>query len=120
MPTETYDCLIVGTGPAGLGAALHLNAQRPELRVLVIDKAKRSTGGLRNDCKMNFTYPVGFPADCWTQAQAEHYLTLVEERRPPACSPRAISPPIASARNALMSVCRIFASATWAPTAAFV
>ena len=79
MPTATYDCIIVGTGPAGLGTALHLNAQRPDLRVLVIDKAKLSTGGLRNDCKMNFTYPVGFPTDCWTQAQAEHYLRLVEE-----------------------------------------
>ncbi len=64
MPTATYDCIIVGTGPAGLGAAFHLHAQRPDLRVLIIDKAPRSSGGLRNDCKMNFTYPVGFPADC--------------------------------------------------------
>ncbi len=83
MPTVTYDCIIVGTGPAGLGTAFHLHAQRPDLRVLIIDKATRSTGGLRNDCKMNFTYPVGFPADCWTQAQAEHYLALVEERLAP-------------------------------------
>ena len=83
MPNATYDCIIVGTGPAGLGAALHLNARRPELRILVIDKAKRSTGGLRNDCKMNFTYPVGFPTDCWTQAQAEHYLALVEKQLDP-------------------------------------
>lgn len=82
-PTEQYDCIIVGTGPAGLGAALHLTDMQPNLRVLLIDKAKLSTGGLRNDCKMNFTYPVGFPIDCWTQEQAERYLTLVEQRLDP-------------------------------------
>ncbi len=83
MQADTYDCVIVGTGPAGLGAALHLNDQRPALRILMIDKAQRSTGGLRNDCKMNFTYPVGFPDDCWTHEQAERYLTMVEQRSDP-------------------------------------
>ncbi|MHB9026082.1 MAG: NAD(P)/FAD-dependent oxidoreductase [Armatimonadota bacterium] len=80
---DTYDIIIVGTGPAGLGAALRLNDRRPELRILLIDKASRSTGGLRNDCKMNFTYPVGFPVDCWTPEQAEEYLAQVEETLQP-------------------------------------
>ncbi|MBE9519778.1 MAG: NAD(P)-binding protein, partial [Proteobacteria bacterium] len=76
---KTYDCIIVGTGPAGLGAAFRLSDQKPALRVLVIDKEKLCTGGLRHDCKMNFTYPVGFPVDCWTSKQAEHYLPMVIE-----------------------------------------
>ncbi|MDH3329389.1 MAG: FAD-dependent oxidoreductase [Desulfobulbaceae bacterium] len=80
---KTYDCIIVGTGPAGLGAAFRLSDRKPALRVLVIDKEKLCTGGLRHDCKMNFTYPVGFPVDCWTSQQAEHYLPMVIERLKP-------------------------------------
>ena len=80
---ETYDCIIVGTGPAGLGAAFRLSDREPAMRILVIDKEKLCTGGLRHDCKMNFTYPVGFPVDCWTGKQAEHYLPMVIERLNP-------------------------------------
>ena len=80
---EIYDCIIVGTGPAGLGAAFRLSDRKPGLRLLVIDKEKLCTGGLRHDCKMNFTYPVGFPVDCWTGKQAKHYLPMVIERLKP-------------------------------------
>ena len=80
---KTYDCIIVGTGPAGLGAAFRLKDQKPALKILIIDKEKLCTGGLRHDCKMNFTYPVGFPVDCWTSKQAEHYLPMVIERLNP-------------------------------------
>ena len=55
---ERYDCLIVGTGPAGLGTAFYLSDKNPALNILLIDQVSMSTGGLRNDCKMNFTYPV--------------------------------------------------------------
>lgn len=85
---EMYDCIIVGTGPAGLGAAFRLSDRKPGLRIVVIDKEKLCTGGLRHDCKMNFTYPVGFPLDCWTAGQAEHYLPLVIERLKPEFMPR--------------------------------
>jgi len=80
---EIYDCIIVGTGPAGLGAAFRLSDRKPGLRLLVIDKEKLCTGGLRHDCKMNFTYPVGFPVDCWSCEQAEQYLPLVVQRLNP-------------------------------------
>ncbi len=50
-----WDCIIVGSGPAGLGAAFELTAKKPGLKILVIDREKFSTRGLRNDCKMNFT-----------------------------------------------------------------
>ena len=73
-----YDCLIIGTGPAGLGAAFRLIQSRPEMKILMLDKSNFSTGGLRNDCKMNFTYPIGFTRENWGKEQADHYLEQVE------------------------------------------
>ena len=75
MEQVTY--VIVGTGPTGLGAAFELIAQKPNSRIILMDKAKVSSGGLRNDCKMNFTYPIGFPIDFWPRDVAEHYLVRV-------------------------------------------
>lgn len=75
---EHYDVVIIGTGPAGLGAAFALLDARPGLRVALIDRNQYSSGGLRNDCKMNFSWPVGFPEDDWDKASAERYLERVE------------------------------------------
>ena len=71
---EHFNLVIVGTGPAGLGAAFTVMEQKPSARVLMLDKKSFSSGGLRNDCKMNFTFPIGFPLETWNQEQAEHYL----------------------------------------------
>ena len=76
---EKYDCIIVGTGPAGLGAAFALKNSKPNLKILIIDKEKYSTGGLRNDCKMNFTFPIGFPIEYWDKKSAEYYLEKAAE-----------------------------------------
>jgi uncharacterized FAD-dependent dehydrogenase len=76
---ETYDCLIVGTGPAGLGAAFHLSEHRPDLKVLLIDQEDMCTGGLRNDCKLNFTFPTGFPLEYWERESADHMIDLVSK-----------------------------------------
>jgi hypothetical protein len=73
-----YDAVIIGSGPAGLGAAFGLLERRPGLSILILEKNEVSSGGLRNDCKMNFTWPIGFPDVCWTAGQAEHYLKRVE------------------------------------------
>ncbi len=73
------DVLIIGTGPAGLGAAFGLLEKRPGLSITMLDKSEVSSGGLRNDCKMNFTWPIGFPESCWEQGQAEAYLRRVED-----------------------------------------
>ncbi|PKL24136.1 MAG: pyridine nucleotide-disulfide oxidoreductase [Spirochaetae bacterium HGW-Spirochaetae-3] len=75
---EHYDVVIIGTGPAGLGAAFALLDARPGLRIALIDRNQYSSGGLRNDCKMNFSWPVGFPEDDWDKAVAERYLERVE------------------------------------------
>ena len=76
---STFDVVIIGTGPAGLGAAFSLLEKSPGLSVLVIDKNEVSSGGLRNDCKMNFSWPIGFPEVCWEKDVAEGYLRRVEE-----------------------------------------
>ena len=73
-----YDVVIVGSGPAGLGAAFGLLERRPGISILILEKNQVSSGGLRNDCKMNFTWPIGFPEGCWTADQAGHYLEQVE------------------------------------------
>jgi len=74
---ETYDCLIVGTGPAGLGAAFALSERRPDLKLLLIDQEEMCTGGLRNDCKLNFTYPTGFPLEYWGPNLANRMIEIV-------------------------------------------
>lgn len=76
---DKYDVVIVGTGPAGMGAAFSLLEKKPGAKILMLDKNAYSTGGMRNDCKMNFTFPIGFPLEYWQQAQAEKYLAKVTE-----------------------------------------
>lgn len=75
---DRYDCIIVGSGPAGLGAAFELLRIKPDARILLLEQAKVSSGGLRNDCKMNFTYPIGFPVEYWDKPTVIYYLERVE------------------------------------------
>ncbi len=85
---DIFDVVIVGSGPAGLGAAFSLIDTRPGLSILIVDRESYSTGGLRNDCKMNFTYPIGFPLDNWEREEAEHYLELVKSELKPNILPK--------------------------------
>lgn len=75
----TYDVVIIGSGPAGLGAAFELLERAPRTKLLMLDKNEFSSGGLRNDCKMNFSWPIGFPEDCWDSGTAGAYLDRVEK-----------------------------------------
>ena len=86
---EKYDVIIVGTGPAGMGAAFSLLDLKKDISILMIDKAPVSTGGMRNDCKMNFTYPIGFPFEYWDQATADRYLEKVKEFLKPDILPKS-------------------------------
>jgi len=84
MPSHDYDVIIVGSGPTGLGAAFHLAEHSPALPILMIDRERICSGGLLNDCKQNYTYPIGFAADCWTRQEAERLLPQVEKQLQPA------------------------------------
>ncbi|HCM27131.1 MAG TPA: pyridine nucleotide-disulfide oxidoreductase [Treponema sp.] len=74
---QRFDYAIVGSGPTGLAAAFELSSRRPDARILLMDKAAVSSGGLRNDCKMNFTFPIGFPVEYWPRELADGYLERV-------------------------------------------
>lgn len=84
MTSTDYDIIIIGTGPAALGAAFHLTEHSPSLSILMIDREKICSGGLLNDCKQNYTYPIGFAAENWSKEEAERLLPLVEKRLMPA------------------------------------
>ena len=86
---DKYDAVIVGTGPAGMGAAFSILEKRPNTSILMIDKAPVSTGGMRNYCKMNFTYPIGFPYEYWPEDLANHYLEKVKKFLKPDILPKS-------------------------------
>lgn len=92
---EHYNTIIIGTGPAGLGAAFELTKYTKS--ILLIDKEQYCSGGMRNDCKMNFssivpegqtpTRTIGFPENCWTQEQIDYYIPRVKEILKPVLVP---------------------------------
>lgn len=84
MASDHYDVIIIGTGPAALGAAFHLTEKLPSPSILMIDKEAVCSGGLLNDCKQNYSYPIGFAEEYWTREEAQRLLPLVEERLQPA------------------------------------
>jgi len=80
---KIYDIVIVGSGPAGLGSAFHLIETNPKLKILIIDQHEICSGGLRNDCKQNYSYPIGFSTEHWQQEETENYLELVKQHLNP-------------------------------------
>ncbi|MDD3163115.1 MAG: FAD-dependent oxidoreductase [Sphaerochaetaceae bacterium] len=86
---DKYDVIIVGSGPAGMGAAFTLRKQSASLKILILDKSQVSTGGMRNDCKMNFTYPIGFPCEYWQEDDANKYLDRMIDFLKPHMLPKA-------------------------------
>jgi hypothetical protein len=81
---EHYDIAITGSGPAGLGAAFTLLDKHPTASIIIFERNEFSSGGLRNDCKMNFSWPVGFPEGVWSAPEATARLAAVETFLAPA------------------------------------
>ena len=73
-----YNTIIVGSGPAGLGVAFELIDNNYSGKILVVDKNAYSSGGLRNDCKQNYSFPIGFPTDVWNENEANLLLEKVK------------------------------------------
>ena len=59
---DAYNVLIVGSGPAGLFAAIQLERLGID-RIAVIDRNSYPAGGLLNDGKLNFDYRIGIDLD---------------------------------------------------------
>ena len=78
MMNDYYDVIIIGSGPAGLGTAFYIS-ENSGRTVLVCEKSKISSGGLRNDCKQNYTFPVGFSTEHWTEEEAMELLKSSEK-----------------------------------------
>lgn len=78
-----YDVVIIGSGPAGLGAAFQLIETNNKLKIIIIDKEKISSGGLLNDCKQNYTFPIGFTTEYWEKEEASKLLKIVERHLKP-------------------------------------
>ena len=70
----TYDVIIVGSGPAGLGAAFELIEKNSSLKILLLEKERICSGGLLNDCKQNYTFPIGFTEEYWEESDVERTL----------------------------------------------
>ena len=79
----TYDIIIIGSGPAGLGAAFELIEKNRSLKILMLEKERICSGGLLNDCKQNYTFPIGFTEEYWEEAEAERLLSTVEKHLKP-------------------------------------
>ena len=78
-----YDVIIVGSGPAGLGAAFELIEKNKQLKILLLEKGRICSGGLLNDCKQNYTYPIGFTEEYWEESEAIRLLKVVEQHLKP-------------------------------------
>ena len=119
MSSPDYDIIIVGTGPAGLGAAFHLAGLSPSLSILMVDREKICSGGLLNDCKQNYTYPIGFAADDLDQGRGR---AAPAARWRSGCSPPSrrsrTSRSTGGGRNGSASPCSTSARPMSAPTAA--
>jgi len=89
MASEHFDVIIIGTGPAALGVAFRLTEKQPHLSILMIDKETICSGGLLNDCKQNYSYPIGFAEEYWSREDAERLLPLVEEKLQPVFMERS-------------------------------
>jgi hypothetical protein len=83
---DYYDVIVIGSGPGGLGTCFHLS-DNSKKSILIVDKLTYSSGGLKNDVKSNWTFPIGFPKEYWSEEQANTYLKEAEKYLKPTFLP---------------------------------
>src|SRR5208282_3081532 len=59
---DAFNVLIIGSGPAGLFAAMQLERLGID-RIAIVDRCPYPAGGLLNDGKLNFDYRIGIDLD---------------------------------------------------------
>jgi len=88
MYLKKYHVVIIGSGPAGLFAALRLEQLGMD-NIAIIDRNPYPAGGLQNDGKLNFDYRIGLDIDELQidRATAETMMKEIKERfiRFPRC-----------------------------------
>ena len=76
---DSYQVLIIGSGPAGLFAAIELERLGLD-RIAVVDRRPYPAGGLLNDGKLNFDYRIGIDLN-ELQIDRDSAQRLMEEIR---------------------------------------
>ena len=74
-----FDVVIIGSGPSGLFTALTLAEQKKYKKIVIIDRARQSSGGMANDGKLNFHTKVGMSLSDLQidQTQAELHMKKI-------------------------------------------
>ncbi|MBN1547880.1 MAG: FAD-dependent monooxygenase [Syntrophaceae bacterium] len=80
MTREHFDVLIIGSGPAGLFAAIWLERLGLE-KIAIADRHPYPAGGLLNDGKLNFDRHIGIDLDELeiTETEADHLIARIKE-----------------------------------------
>ncbi|MEJ5307359.1 MAG: NAD(P)-binding protein [candidate division WOR-3 bacterium] len=75
-----YEVIIVGSGPAGLFAALNLVKEGKD-SILIIDKNPFPSGGMLNDCKLNLSTEIGMDLDELkiSKDKAKEYIEFIDK-----------------------------------------
>jgi len=76
---DTYNVLIIGSGPAGLFAAIWLERLGVD-GIAVVDRKAYPAGGLLNDGKLNFDYRIGMDLNALQidSETAAHWIEVIK------------------------------------------
>lgn len=84
---DFYDVIIVGTGPGGMGTAFKVS-ENTNKSILMVDKNTYSSGGMLNDNKQCFRWPICYAKEYWSEEMATEYLKECEKYLKPKFLPQ--------------------------------